>query len=111
MEHVPLTETTEAVEGVHVALLAGSDQMNIQHFEIDPGAEVPKHNHENEQAGFVYTGEVVFYTDGEARRITAGDSYLIPANEPHAAENQGEIPVRGIDIFTPPRTDPQWQSD
>ena len=38
-----------------------------------------------------------------------GDTYAIPAREPHGAENRGETIVRGVDVFSPPRTNPSWQ--
>ncbi|WP_248515292.1 cupin domain-containing protein [Salinarchaeum laminariae] len=102
-------ETTEAVEGVHLSLLAGADRMNVQGFAIEPGAVVPEHSHDNEQTGVVYEGELTFVVDGEELVVGEGDTYAIPANEPHAAENRGETTVRGIDTFSPPRTNPNWE--
>ena len=40
--------------------------------------------------------------------VGPGDSFTIPGDEPHAAENRGEAVVRGVDIFAPPRPDPDW---
>jgi len=102
-------EATEAVEGVHLSLLAGTDRMNVQGFEIEPGAVVPEHSHDNEQTGLVYEGELTFLVDGEELVVGPGDTYAIPGGEPHGAENRGDVPVRGIDVFSPPRTDPSWQ--
>lgn len=102
------TEPTEAVDGVHLALLAGADRMNVQHFEIEPGATVPEHDHPNEQVGYIASGVLTFLVDGEEVVVAAGDGYAIPANEPHAAENRGEETVIGVDVFSPPRTDPDW---
>lgn len=111
MERAALAEeeTTEAVDGVHLALLAGGERTNVQGFEIEPGATVPEHSHEHEQAGLVYEGELTFVVDGEEIAVGPGDSYVIPGEEPHSAENRGDEPVRGIDVFSPPRTDPAWQ--
>ena len=111
MEVVPKDdeESTEAVEGVHLSLLAGADRMNVQHFEIEPGATVPEHSHENEQTGYVTRGTLTFAVDGEEIDVSEGDSYAIPGDEPHAAENRGDEPVEGVDIFSPPRNDPDWK--
>jgi len=111
MERVPFeeAETTEAVEGVHLVLLAGADRMNVQGFRIEPGAVVPEHSHENEQTGLVYEGELTFRVGGEEVVAGPGDTYAIPGGEPHGAENRGPEPVRGVDVFSPPRTDPSWQ--
>jgi quercetin dioxygenase-like cupin family protein len=110
MERVPLTETTEAGEGVNLAQLAAGELMSVQYFRIDPGAEVPLHDHPHEQTGFVYRGELTFLDeDGEETVVVAGDSYTIPGDEVHAAENRGEGPVEGVDIFSPPRETPPWE--
>ncbi|MFC7082370.1 cupin domain-containing protein [Halorussus caseinilyticus] len=111
MEVVPkdAEESTEAVAGVHLSLLAGADEMNVQHFLIEPGAEVPEHDHENEQTGYITNGTLTFVVDGEEIDVSAGDSYAIPADEPHAAENRGDVPVEGVDVFSPPRENPDWK--
>ncbi|SEO26686.1 Mannose-6-phosphate isomerase, cupin superfamily [Halogranum amylolyticum] len=113
MERVPLdsVEPTEAVPGVHLAQLAVGDEMSVQHFEIDPDEEVPVHNHHHEQTGYIVEGELTFLVgdDGEEVVVAPGDSYVIPSDEPHGAENRGDVPVRGIDVFSPPRTNPDWQ--
>lgn len=110
MERVGLSERdpVEAVEDVHLTQLAAGERTSIQGFEIEPGAFVPEHSHPHEQTGFVYEGELTFLRDGEETVVRAGDSFTIPGDEPHAAENRGTEPVRGVDVFSPPRTDPDW---
>jgi quercetin dioxygenase-like cupin family protein len=102
-------ETTEAVDGVHLSLLAGGDEMNVQHFEIEPGAAVPEHSHPHEQTGYITQGTLTFLVDGEEVAVGEGDSYAIPGDEPHAAENRGDVPVEGVDVFSPPRENPDWK--
>ena len=113
MERVSVddVDASEAAEGVHLALLAGHEEMNVQHFEIEPGASVDEHSHPHEQTGFIYEGELTFLTDGEEIACGPGDSYAIPGEQPHGAENRGEETVRGVDIFSPPRENPSWQRD
>lgn len=101
-------ETVEVVDGVHLTQLVANDRMSVQHFHIEPGSGVPEHSHEHEQAGMVTGGTLIFIVDGEEHVIHAGESYVIPGDETHAAENRGEVPVDGIDVFSPPRTDPPW---
>lgn len=109
MDRVPLGETTEAVEKVHLAQLAAGEEMGVQHFEIEPGAVVPMHDHHHEQAGFVYEGELTFLAeDGTETAVGKGDSFVLKGDEPHAAENRGTETVRGVDVFSPPRTNPDW---
>lgn len=103
-------ELTEAVDGVHLSVLAGGDEMNVQRFEIDPGAIVPEHDHPHEQTGVVLSGTLTFVlADGTEHEVGPGDTYAISGGEPHAAENRTDEIVEGVDVFSPPRTDPAWQ--
>lgn len=101
-------DTVEAVDGVHLAQLAVGDETSVQHFDIEPGAEVPGHDHRHEQAGFLYEGELTFRLDGGERVVSAGDSYVLRGDELHAVANEGDEPARGVDIFSPPRANPDW---
>ncbi|NUC73515.1 cupin domain-containing protein [Haloterrigena sp. SYSU A558-1] len=113
MERVSIDdcEPSEAADGVHLALLAGTDSMNVQHFEIEPGATVDEHSHPHDQTGYIAQGELTFLVEGEETVCGPGDSYAIPGDQPHAAENRGDETVRGVDIFSPPRENPSWQED
>jgi len=110
MDCVPLSEreTVEAVDGVHLTQLAAGEGMSVQHFRIEPGAIVPEHSHPHEQAGWVESGVAEFIVDGEEIPVSAGDSYTIPGDEPHAVEVHGDDPLVGVDIFHPPRETPDW---
>jgi quercetin dioxygenase-like cupin family protein len=102
-------EAVEAVDGAHLKLLAGGTEMNVQHFRIEPGATVPEHSHPHEQTGYMLEGALTFTVDGETRVVEAGDSYVLPGGEVHGAENRGDVPAVGLDIFSPPRDDPDWK--
>ncbi|WP_323677512.1 cupin domain-containing protein [Halorubellus sp. PRR65] len=111
MEVVPETavESTEAVDDVHLKILAGGTEANVQHFRIDPGAVVPEHSHANEQLGYLLSGALDFHVDGETVTIEPGDSYVFHGDEPHGAENTGDEPAVGIEVFSPPRENPDWR--
>jgi quercetin dioxygenase-like cupin family protein len=99
---------TEAVPGVHLSQLAAGDRMSVQQFRIDPGETVPEHSHPHEQAGYLVEGVLTFLVGGEELVVRAGDSYVVPGDESHGVENRGDVPARGVDIFAPPRTNPDW---
>ncbi len=111
MERYPPSDedVVEPVNGVSITPLVSGEQLSTQVFEIEPGAVVPEHDHHHEQAGVVYDGELTFFVDGEALTIHAGESFFIPSDEPHAAENTGDTTVRGVDVFSPPRSSEYWQ--
>ena len=99
----------EAVDGVDLTVGAAGEETSVQHFEIQPGAEVPEHSHHHEQAGLITQGELTFVLeDGTRRTIGPGESYVLRGDEPHGAVNEGDEVVKGIDVFSPPRTDPDW---
>jgi quercetin dioxygenase-like cupin family protein len=102
-------EAVEAVDGVFLTQGAVGEETSIQRFEIEPGESVPEHEHPHEQIGMITAGAVTFVVDGEERVVEAGDTYVIPGDEPHAAANRGDEPVVGYDIFSPPRANPDWQ--
>ncbi|MFB6086725.1 MAG: cupin domain-containing protein [Halodesulfurarchaeum sp.] len=110
MDHVrqAAVETAEPIEGVKLRLLATGEGANVQRYRIESGGAVPEHNHPHEQLGYLMRGELTFVVDGEEIVVEAGDSYRLAGNEPHAVENRGETVAEGIDVFSPPRTNPDW---
>ena len=113
MHLVSLSDVTRPTvdDGFRLAELAAGNRTSILHYTIEPGVEVPRHQHEHEQLGYVFAGKLTFILDN-GTEITAGsnDSYAIDANEAHAAANRGDETVLGIDIFSPPRTNPDWEA-
>ncbi len=98
----------EAVEQVHLQQGAAGEKTSVQQFHIEPGAHVPEHSHHHEQAGYIARGELTFLlADGEVT-VGPGESYVLSGEEVHGAENRGDEPVVGVDVFSPPRTDPDW---
>jgi quercetin dioxygenase-like cupin family protein len=111
MEISSADEETEAVPGAWLSQGAAGASTSVQHFRVEPGATVPAHSHPHEQAGYLARGEGVFVVEGERRPVSAGDGYVIPGGETHALEVTGDEPVVGVDVFSPPRTDPDWASE
>jgi len=101
-------ETVEVVDGVYLTQMAVGERMSIQHVHMEPGALVPEHSHEHEQVGYITSGSGVFVVDGEEFPVGPGDSYHLPSDEPHSLENTGDEPLDGIDVFGPPRSNPDW---
>lgn len=105
------SETVEVLEGVYLTQLAAGERTSVQRFHIEPGATVGEHSHDNEQAGYVVDGTLTLIVDGERRVLRQGESYVLEPNEPHAAANDGEVPVKGVEVFSPPRASPPWISE
>ena len=112
VERLADNRTVEAVPEGHLTQLAAGERTSVQHFRIEPGAVVPFHEHPHEQAGYIAQGELTFLLgdegDPEEVVVGPGDGYVLAGNEVHGAENRGEETVLGVDVFSPPRTDPNW---
>jgi len=89
-------ETVDAAEGLSKGVLIGEDQsapnFAVRRFELDAGAEVPKHTNEVEHEQYVLSGEYVVGIEGEEYEVSAGDSLLIPSGTVHWYRNDGDEP-------------------
>jgi len=72
--------------------------------ELEPGAEVARHQHAQEQLGLVLQGTIHFRIGTEARNLRVGDTYEIPSDVAHEATAGPEGAVV-IDVFSPIRAD------
>jgi quercetin dioxygenase-like cupin family protein len=81
-----------------------SERMTIAVIDLDPGAVLPEHHHENEQLGFVIAGTITMRIGTEKRELNVGDMYAIPSDVPHDAL-AGPDGCTVADVFAPPRAD------
>jgi len=77
--------------------------MTVARILLGKGAEVPSHEHANEQVATILEGSLRFVVGGEEFVASAGESVVIPPNVPHAVEALEESVV--LDVFSPPRED------
>ncbi|HMB49162.1 MAG TPA: cupin domain-containing protein [Natronoarchaeum rubrum] len=87
-------ETVDAAEGLSKGVLIGADEsapnFAVRRFELDAGAEVPKHTNEVEHEQYVLSGEYVVGIEDEEYEVSAGDSLLIPAGTVHWYRNESD---------------------
>jgi quercetin dioxygenase-like cupin family protein len=88
---------SRAVQGAHITMAV---------VELDANSVVPEHQHPNEQLGLVLKGSLEFTIGGETRRVSAGDTYNIPAQVPHGVTTGPDGAVV-LDVFSPVRSD--WE--
>ncbi len=69
---------------------------------FEPGAEAPRHVHEEEQIVIVLDGEFTFDLDGDVRVMRKGDVAVVPAWVPHGAWTTDSHCLE-VDVFCPPR--------
>lgn len=101
-------EEFEVEPAVYLAQLVAGEEMSVQHVRMEPGAVVPEHNHHHEQVGYIYAGELTFLLDAGEVSVGPGEGYRLASEELHGAENRGEETVLAVDVFSPPRPNPDW---
>lgn len=101
--HVDDVKPIEPADGVTISPLIIGEEMSVIGYKIEPDAVIPEHSHHFEQAGYVNTGTGEFSSPDSSQLLAAGDSYLIPGDEPHKVENVGDTPLKGVETFSPPR--------
>ena len=82
------------------AATAGTRGVCLTSLTIPPGARARVHYHEDiETVAYILDGELVlWYGAGVERqvRVRAGEYLYVPANVPHAPENDGNAPCRAV---------------
>jgi unsaturated pyranuronate lyase len=78
------------------------EHLTLAVVEVEPGAELPEHQHANEQFGMVLEGSVVFRIGDETRTLEAGGIWRIAPNTPHSVTG-GDAGAVVVDVFSPPR--------
>ncbi len=73
-------------------------------IELEPGAEVPEHSHDNEQLGVLIAGSLSFTIGGEHGEVRPGSFWRILANVPHSVVAGPEGAV-AVEVFAPPRNE------
>jgi quercetin dioxygenase-like cupin family protein len=92
----------ELINGIKIRAIYG-DSISVSILEFPPFTQIPPHRHPNEQIGIVEEGELE-YTIGEHTMFCRkGAAFVIPPNTTHSAVVVSDVPVRIVDVFTPPR--------
>jgi quercetin dioxygenase-like cupin family protein len=83
------------------------ERVTLAVIELEAGAVVPEHAHENEQVGVLLQGALTFTVGGETRELRKGGTWRILANVPHSVA-VGDEPAVLVEVFSPTRED--WQA-
>jgi quercetin dioxygenase-like cupin family protein len=90
-------------DGVTARVVAG-ERSSFVVVELEPGAFVPEHSHDNEQLGICASGSATFRVGEETRELGPGDTWSIPSNVAHEVRVGPDGAVM-IETFTPARSD------
>lgn len=94
-------QPVEMVKGIFRKSLAYNNAVMICHFRLEKDAEIPLHNHEAHQIGYVTKGSIRFFTENGEFIANAGDSYVFDSFEKHGAKLLELTEI--IEVFSPTR--------
>ena len=89
-----------------VARAVNGERLTMALIDLDPDLDIPEHHHVNEQLGFVIKGSITMVIAGDAKELSAGETYVIPGDVPHSART-GSEGATVVDVFAPVRGD--WE--
>lgn len=78
-----------------------AERMSLVFWEVEAGAEVPEHHHENEQIMHVLEGTFHLAVNGQGRDYGPGAVVVIPSGNPHSG--RAITACRLMDVFSPVR--------
>jgi len=91
----------ELAPGVFLRTFWG-EEMTVAVVDILPGAEVPMHDHVNEQIGLMVRGELSFTIGDETKTVYPGDVWVIPGWVKHGC-TAGPDGAHLLEVFAPAR--------
>jgi quercetin dioxygenase-like cupin family protein len=72
----------------------------IARVELAPLARAGRHTHPGEEISYVLDGEGEILIEGHpARKVKAGDGFVIPAGAKHDAHNTGNSPLKLVGVY------------
>lgn len=95
----------EPLKGVKIKILGTLEELTLCYIEIQPNTKIEAHKHINEQIGTCIGGTGELNSGGKTIKTRPGSSWAIPPNEIHSYINNGEIPVKIVEAFSPKRED------
>jgi mannose-6-phosphate isomerase-like protein (cupin superfamily) len=85
-----------------LARTADTPRFNFAIIEIEAGRELEAHTHEEEDDAFyIVEGEMIFVLGEEEVMAPPGTFVLVPPGVEHGFRNDGERPVRMLNIHAP----------
>lgn len=93
----------EVVPKIYRKTLAYNDDVMMCIFKLEKNVDIPMHEHEANQIGYIMKGKIRFITEKDEFIADEGTSYVFDSHEKHAAKVLEETKV--VEIFSPTRQD------
>ena len=94
-------QSINPLSGIFRKTLCYNDDVMLCLFTLEKDAEIPLHDHEAHQIGYVIKGKIKFFTETREFIANEGDSYVFDSFEKHGAKIIDKAEV--IEVFNPTR--------
>jgi mannose-6-phosphate isomerase-like protein (cupin superfamily) len=85
-----------------LARTTDTPRFNVGIVTIQPGRELEAHVHDSEDDSFfILEGEMTFIVEDEDVAAPTGTFVLVPPGVEHAFRNDGDVPVRMLNVHAP----------
>jgi len=91
------------MEGIEMKTLVYGENSLLTRFHLKKGSILPKHSHSQEQTGFLVSGKIKLFIDGEEFLAEPGDTWSIKGDIKHWAQIIEDSVA--IEVFSPLRED------
>lgn len=91
------------MEGIEIKTFVYGENSLLTRFHLKKGSVLPRHSHPQEQTGFMVSGKMKLFIDGEAFLAEPGDTWSIKGDIEHWAEIIEDSVA--IEVFSPLRED------
>jgi quercetin dioxygenase-like cupin family protein len=72
----------------------------VARVDLAPQASAGRHTHPGDEISYVMEGEGEILMEGQpARKVKAGDGFVIPAGVRHDAHNTGAVPLKLVGVY------------
>ncbi len=89
--------------GIQMRTLVYGEKSLLAEFHLGAGSRLPLHSHPYEQTGYMVSGHMRLFIDGQPLDVEPGDSWCILMNVPHSAEIFTDSVA--VEVFSPVRED------
>jgi quercetin dioxygenase-like cupin family protein len=93
----------DVLPGIRRKTLAHGAAALLSEFRLEAGAELPIHDHPQEQTGYLVAGQLRLTIGDETRDMSPGDSWSIPGGVPHGGVALEQAVA--VEVFSPVRRD------
>jgi len=91
------------IDGIKMKTSVYGENSLLTRFHLTKGSSLPRHSHPQEQTGFMVSGKMKLFIDGEGFIAEPGDTWSIKGDIEHWAEVIEDSVA--IEVFSPLRED------